>query len=122
MAREQLAHGRQLVFRAGGASMWPMIRPNTELTVSPCEPAALTVGRCVLAIHGDGLVVHRIVTVDERRVLVKGDNNRCPDGWYAREEILGELPSAPFDRLFAWLSRVPGQPVATLWAIWRRLF
>ena len=67
MAREQLAHGRQLVFRAGGASMWPMIRPNTELTVSPCEPAALTVGRCVLAIHGDGLVVHRIVTVDERR-------------------------------------------------------
>jgi hypothetical protein len=122
VAREQLGLGRELSFLAGGSSMWPSTRSGNPVSVSPCAPEDLSIGCCVLAVQGDGLILHRVIHEDGERVLLKGDNNRTPDGWYAREEILGWLPRRRSDRVFAVLSRMPGQPIACLWAIWRRVF
>ena len=122
VAREQLTRGRDLSFLAGGSSMWPSMGAGRAVSVSPCAPEQPQVGCCVLAVQEQGLVLHRVIGEDEHRLLLKGDNNRTPDGWYAREEVLGRLPGRRFDRVFALLSRMPGQPIPCLWAIWRRLF
>jgi hypothetical protein len=122
VAREQLTLGRELSFLAGGSSMWPSMAPGRAVNVSSCAPEHLQVGCCVLVVQEQELVLHRVVGADRQRVLLKGDNNRTPDGWYAREEILGRLPGRRFDRVFALLSRMPGQPIPCLWAIWRRVF
>lgn len=37
-----------------------------------------------------GLVVHRLVRRGNR-LLMKGDHNRLPDGWLAREQILAKV-------------------------------
>ena len=95
-------------------------RRSTELAMRP--RASWRVGARVLITAKDRLVLHRVVALEPERALVKGDNNRFIDGWYAREELLGALPPAPSDRAIAWLSRLPGHPISTLWAIWRRLF
>lgn len=123
MAREHLERGHELTLTLSGTSMWPALgRGGDPVSVRPPDHTMWRVGACVLLPVKDRLVLHRVVSLRDDRALVKGDNNRFDDGWYAREELLGALPPAGGDRLFAWLSRSPGHPISTLWAIWRRLF
>ena len=123
MAREHLERDQELIFTLVGTSMWPVMgRGGAEVGVQPIDDSAWRVGARVLITVKERLVLHRVVALEPDRALVKGDNNRPVDGWYAREELLGSLPPARYDRAIAWLSRVPGHPISTLWAIWRRLF
>ena len=123
MAREHLGRGQELIFTLVGTSMWPaMGRGGAEVHVQPLDDSTWRVGARVLIEVNERLVLHRVVALKPDRVLVKGDNNRGTDGWYAREELLGALRGTPYDRAIAWLSRFPGHPISTLWAIWRRLF
>ncbi len=123
MAKEHLERGQELIFTLVGTSMWPVMgRGGAEVRVQPLDESAWRVGARVLITDKERLVLHRVVALEPGRALVKGDNNRFLDGWYAREELLGALPPAPSDRPIAWLSRLPGHPISTLWAIWRRLF
>lgn len=123
MAKEHLGRGQELIFTLVGTSMWPVMgRGGAEVHVQPLDDSAWRVGARVLIEVNERLVLHRVVALKPDRVLVKGDNNRGTDGWYARVELLGALRPAPYDRAIAWLSRFPGHPISTLWAIWRRLF
>ncbi len=123
MAKEHLGRGQELIFTLVGTSMWPVMgRGGAEVPVQPLDDSAWRVGARVLITVKDRLVLHRVVALEADRALVKGDNNRFTDGWYAREELLGALPVSASDRAIAWLSGVPGHPISTLWAIWRRLF
>lgn len=103
--------------------MWPVMgRGGAEVRVQPLDDSAWRLGARVLITVRERLVLHRVVALEADRVLVKGDNNRFTDGWYAREELLGALSPDRSDRVMAWISRAPGHPISTLWAIWRRLF
>ena len=123
MAKEHLQRGQELIFTLVGTSMWPVMgRGGAEVRVQPIDDSTWRVGARVLITVKERLVLHRVVALEPDRALVKGDNNRWADGWYAREELLGGLPESRFDGVIARLSQVPGHPISTLWAIWRRLF
>ncbi len=46
---------------------------------------------CLVAVHADDghLVVHRVVSMRDGVLLVRGDSNPCADGRFAEEQVLG---------------------------------
>ena len=98
MAKEHLERGQELIFTLVGTSMWPVMgRGGAEVRVQPLNDSAWRVGARVLITDKERLVLHRVVALEPGRALVKGDNNRFLDGWYAREELLagGEKRRGP---------------------------
>lgn len=106
-------------FKARGFSMFPFIRDNDILTVSPLSLIEPSFGQAVAFIHPatNKLVVHRIVGSYSGSYLIKGDNSLTPDGIIPMENILGcvskiERDGRPIlvslgkERFFiGWLSR-----------------
>lgn len=95
---EVLRRGHAQSIVARGGSMTPAIVDGARLTLAPLTPAArrahpLALGDVVaVATPRVGLVVHRVVGVDSAgRVLVKGDANPSPDGWFERAALVARV-------------------------------
>ena len=86
--------GCRFKIQCPGASMSPFIRHNSLLTVNPLlfsdRPKP---GDIVLAAMHEHkrMLVHRIISQQDNRYLVKGDNNSACDGWFNRQDILGRI-------------------------------
>lgn len=81
-------------FQVKGQSMLPFIRPGTDkVMIMPVKPAELKTGDIVLfpwnGINAD-YCLHRIYKIDGNRVQTFGDGNRHPDGWIAKQTVLGK--------------------------------
>lgn len=74
-----------------GFSMFPFIRDNDVITISPFTQGNYSAGRIVAFVHPKTrkLVIHRIVGVEKGKYLVKGDNLYQPDGLVPKGDILG---------------------------------
>jgi hypothetical protein len=60
-----LKTGRAVRFRASGRSMYPTIRANERVLVTPVSPAGLSLGDIVLTRSGEKITAHRLVRLDE---------------------------------------------------------
>jgi hypothetical protein len=90
-----LRRGRAQFVIARGGSMTAAIRDGARVGLAPLRDRRGRVVRRpklgeVVAVASPrvGFVVHRVVGVDSAgRLLVKGDANPAPDGWFDLEEI-----------------------------------
>ena len=111
-----LARGHAVRFRARGHSMHPIIRCDDYLLVEPAsrfEP-----GDVVLMLAERGLTAHRVVRVDERQVITRGDNAPDFDPPLDRTRILGRVTHAERDGRMRRMRRVgPVMLAATRFAL-----
>lgn len=89
LVREVLARGRRFRFSAHGGSMSPFICDGDLVELSPISKIA--VGDVLAVTDGKRFVVHRVVQKKKRRLLLKGDHARDPDGWFDRLAVLGTV-------------------------------
>jgi signal peptidase I len=85
-----LAKGAPFRFQADGGSMSPFLRSGDIVTLVPVA-AHIRLGE-VVAFHQpgkEGWAVHRVVGRRQARVLLKGDNCGCADGWVEQARIIG---------------------------------
>lgn len=114
-ALHALEGSARLRVRLGGISMTPFIRPGTPADVGPA-PARPRRGMVLVCRRQGGvLTIHRVIGV--RRigatvwVRTKGDALSRDDGWWAPDEVLGQIVAlyqdehpVPLDRGWrAWI-------------------
>jgi signal peptidase I len=88
--KETLARDASFRFSVKGSSMYPFIRDGDVVLVSPPRRSIAFGAPVALANPRTGqFVIHRVVGRRKDRYLIKGDNIPHPDGWMAREDILG---------------------------------
>ena len=81
----QIADGKQVIIRAKGCSMLPLLRDGKDkLVLKKTVPSSLRRGCIVLARLDDGrFVIHRIERLSDGIVVLRGDGN-----YYARETCM----------------------------------
>ncbi|MBD3166595.1 hypothetical protein GF324_08350 [bacterium] len=83
---------QEVKVRARGSSMWPFIKDNDVVVLSPCDPGLLRTGDTVAyKTRGTGVAVHRIVSSRSGGILLKGDAGCSPDGWMDRSTVIGRI-------------------------------
>ena len=91
--REGGAEAPPIWFTVVGGSMRPLIRVNRDkVMLVSVQPEEIRVGDIVLFpghYKGGEYCLHRVWKLDGDRVQTFGDGNPKPDGWFARERILG---------------------------------
>lgn len=90
LARDVMAHGGALWIRATGDSMRPAIAPGARVRlVPPCGASTVRPGAVVLARLPSGVtVLHRVISVDGRRVTLAGDNMPAADPATTLSEVV----------------------------------
>jgi hypothetical protein len=69
-----LARDGILVYRIRGVSMEPMLRQNRDLVEIRVPPTRLKKYDVALYRRGKAYVLHRVIGVEEKRYLIRGDN------------------------------------------------
>jgi hypothetical protein len=88
-----LAKGCSLRVRVRGYSMFPCIRDNDVVTISPVDARTSFLGLAVAFIHPrtNKLFFHRVISQDEGTCVIKGDCLSCADGPIPITNILGVI-------------------------------
>lgn len=91
LLRAVLDKGAPARFRAKGVSMFPFIKNEDVVTLSPLQNASPGVGDVIaFVLQGtDKLCVHRVVRKDGDCCVTKGDNSSEADESVPKENILG---------------------------------
>lgn len=89
--RTVLAAGHGARFRVEGDSMYPAIRSGELVRVVPCAVSELRRGDVILASTGRGLTAHRIMRIEQERVVTRGDNSLRADPAIDKAQILGRV-------------------------------
>lgn len=77
--------GEKIRITVSGRSMSPTFKHGVdEIILAPFDPDALAVGDVVLFDRGDQLCVHRIISRDGNRLVIRGDGNGIKSLEYAR--------------------------------------
>jgi signal peptidase len=123
LTSDLLTAGKAVRFRAGGGSMWPLIRDGDVLLVQPVDAGAVRVGDTVLFHCSTGRVLaHRVIRVrttgTDRRFTVQGDARPRPDGQIGEEQVYGRVVSVERGRVRIDLRRPPMRILA--WAAAQR--
>jgi len=120
LSAEILRAGKNLRFRAHGASMQPRLRDGDLLLVQPVPAGIIRVGDVVLCNNGsDRILAHRVLRrrsgPDGLRFLVQGDQASQPDGWISQAQVYGRVAAIeragvqidlhrPVARALGWLA------------------
>ncbi len=99
--------------------MWPLIRDGETVEVRP-RTRSVDVGDVVLVMLGGGLVLHRVVAVEDQGVVTKGDAVGWCDPRVPLDEVLGVVDPTGRSRLvgrlgarwIATVSRLGAEPLA----------
>jgi hypothetical protein len=91
LVKEVLGKGVECRLQVKGYSMYPFIKDNDVLTVSPMSDSSPGFGDVIAFIHpkADKLIIHRVVRKIGDACLVKGENALEPDGLIERKHIIG---------------------------------
>src|SRR5215212_9014498 len=89
--RAVLAAGHGARFRVEGDSMHPVIRHGDYVHVVPFTASELRRGDVILASTGRGLTAHRIVRIEGRRIITRGDNSLRSDPAVDMAQVLGRV-------------------------------
>jgi len=87
-----------------GTSMWPTLSPGDRVRVDPVPPGwRPRPGDVVAATGPSGIVVHRVISASDGRVVTWGDNAAMADEPIGTEKIVGRVdPSRSRTRWFQW--------------------
>ncbi|MEM7349310.1 MAG: S24/S26 family peptidase [Acidobacteriota bacterium] len=89
---ELLAEGLSVEIPVTGASMSPYIRSRDVITLAPLADEPVRRGDVVAFPRPGGrLVVHRVIDLDDGRILTRGDAAPRADGWIDRETVVGRV-------------------------------
>jgi signal peptidase I len=121
MLRDALRRGDAIDMTASGFSMWPRIQDGSLVHVEPCSGADVDLGDVVLFEEPRRLVLHRVLRATESHVFTKGDACFQPDGWVAREQVLGRIPRRPGDSVMARVSPYLSRPLGFASILARRI-
>lgn len=71
--------------------MEPLIKKGSIITAElhPAEP--YTVGDIVLFVKNNQVVAHRLIALQGKQALTKGDNQQQYDSWINEHEIIGKI-------------------------------
>jgi signal peptidase I len=86
-----IVRGKTLRMTVLGSSMWPFIRDEDVLTITPMNARAPQVGDIIAFVHPQTgrLTIHRVVAQTGEEWLLRGDNNRESDGIVLQKDFLG---------------------------------
>jgi hypothetical protein len=87
-----LAGRANVRFTVYGSSMWPFIRDGDIVTVAPCAGLP-SLGEVIVmkTLHGDGLVVHRLIGRRGGLLISRGDNATGADSPVPASHFLGRV-------------------------------
>ena len=89
LLEEHLLEGNPIRFRARGGSMAPMIRDGTVLHVVPLD--RWRVGDVLLGERSGTWIAHRLVSMSDAAVVLRGDAMAQPDPPLPRTSVLGRV-------------------------------
>ena len=108
-----LEEGKEVALTAKGWSMWPTVKPGSELKLKKIPVEEIEVGDAIAFIRGEHFVVHRVEKIAQenpRKIITRGDANLRFDEMVSIENYCGKvlhptLNPAPqiTQRLFAYL-------------------
>ena len=87
LIREAVQAGGEIWVTGSGQSMHPTVRHADLVLLSPM-PRSAKRGDVVLVPHGPGLMLHRVVRVDDAVVVTRGDAREMNDVPVAHNQIL----------------------------------
>jgi hypothetical protein len=95
-ASSMLTEGKEIVITAGGYSMWPAIKPDDRIILSPPDPdKPLKTGKVVALRRDGGFVVHRITAIQQGKlstfIKTQGDASMLPDPWTTEKDVAGQV-------------------------------
>lgn len=120
LLKDILEKDKPVRFQVRGSSMFPAIRNDDIICISPLGGKSPATGEVVAFVHqpGNRLLVHRVVQKKSGGLKIKGDNNRTFDsGIIEPSNILGRLTRlerkgrkvrfgmGPERIMIAWMSR-----------------
>lgn len=97
LIRETLELGRPLWLDATGGSMYPVVRDGNRVLLAPRARRPRT-GDIVLARFGQRLVLHRVASVNEDRLQLRGDAAADPDPVVGVSDVIGLAVACEDDR------------------------
>ena len=106
MAEAHLSKGYILRAMTAGTSMWPTLRPGTEVEIEPCGRDEVRIGDVALVRTRVGLVLHRIVGLTDVHVILRGDALLHRDQPVKRDCVLGRMASRRRDRFLGCYGRL----------------
>jgi len=124
-ARELLASGYSIRFRASGDSMHPTIRSGELVEVAPPNGKLPAIGDVVLFKAQRGLTAHRVVRSAGHSFVTRGDNAVGNDPAADTSALLGIVTGVERDGLLAGVSRSgvrSSRTAAAVRELRRRLF
>lgn len=68
--------------------MWPVLKDGDRVQVTPCEGKP-NVGALIVARAPSGILVHRVLRVNDESVVMAGDNSHTEDAPVALHHIAG---------------------------------
>lgn len=118
--RVLLGRGLPVDIRATGVSMFPCLMPGVTLHVLPAAPRRADV---VVVLLGGRLVAHRVVSVDERQIVTRGDATRHNDRPCPLADVLGVVDgtSRAYGRLVLALAPVSHGTLNILSRVYRKI-
>lgn len=84
-----LNEGKKVLFTIKGNSMKPFICNGEKVLIRPYRSNELTLGTIVLAKYGNGVILHRIVSKKNEKILLAGDGNLWQREQISSVEVLG---------------------------------
>ena len=84
-----LAKGSSVKLRTSGYSMFPFIRKNDVLIISPIKNSKLKRGDIIAFTIKSELVAHRIIKFEKHLIITKGDGNMHFDQPLTTDQIFG---------------------------------
>ncbi len=74
-----------------GFSMSPFIKDSDSIIIRPVEKTAdLKIGDIVaVAVSRGKIIIHRIIRLEKKFFMLKGDNLTYDDGWFGKQDVIG---------------------------------
>lgn len=91
--RQRLAERTAIELQVQSASMLPVIRPGDMISVGSVSVDTLRSGDIIVYERSGVFIVHRVLRVDARVVITKGDNARMVDIRVDKNAIIGKVVS-----------------------------
>lgn len=94
-------------FQAKGNSMSPFIKNLDIVTISPLFINKPAVGDIVAVstLRSKSIMVHRVIDKKQKKLIIKGDNNKSIDGVFEHGQIIGIVSCVERNGRRIWLGQ-----------------
>lgn len=116
LVAEMLHQGETVRISVQGQSMLPFFQSGSSITLRPIQEGDIQVGHVVLGeTTGNHFVVHRIIKVEEKKVILLGDGNVIGTETIPKEKIHGIVDCGKMHllmaRIWRWMRPVRKYPL-----------